>query len=171
VEITTSRFGRLNLDEDKLIFFKSGIPGFENLKKYALLPQGDSTVFYWLQSVEDPKVAFLVVNPFFFFFDYDIEIPEADMCELQLNDPTRALIFVIVTIPPEDFRQATVNLLAPIIVDTQHKRGKQIVLEGTQYTTRHPLFSVTGEKDQKRNKSDKSDKCEMSVEIKKIIGL
>lgn len=156
MKINTSRFGRLKIERSKLIFFKSGIPGFENLNKFVLLPQGDSGVYFWLQSVENPDVAFLVVNPFIFFPDYDIEIPEADVCELELNNLDQILVFVIITIPPEDIRRATVNLLAPVIINTQNKKGKQVVLEGTRYTTRHLLFVGNG--DQKRNNNSESNK-------------
>ncbi len=140
MKLQTTRFGSLEISPEKVLPFKSGLPGFEHLKKFVLIPQGNSGVYFWLQSVDDPDIAFLVTDPFMFFSDYDFELPEPDVLELGLENPEQALILSIITVPSDAIEKTTVNLVAPVVINTLAKKGKQVVLEGTKYGTRHYLF-------------------------------
>jgi len=154
MKLATSRFGCLEIDPARIVSFKSGVPGFEQLKEFILLPQGNSGVYFWLQSVNEPEIAFLATDPFMFFSDYDFQLPQPDAIELGLEDSAKALILSIITIPADKIENATVNLIAPVIINVAAKRGKQVVLEGTAYTTRHILFAAAKSPGAGKNKRE-----------------
>ncbi|OPG94959.1 hypothetical protein B2I21_28990 [Chryseobacterium mucoviscidosis] len=117
--------------------FHKGIPGFEELKSFNL--QRHDEVFSLFSSVEEPAVAFVTVNPFNFHPDYEFELSPENVEDLGVTDPGDVEVRCIVTLH-DDIRNATANLLAPIVFNKQKKRGKQIVLQNTEYKTRHALW-------------------------------
>ena len=148
MEITTTRFGNIIVEQDKIIHIPDGIPGFEDLKRYIFLAEENVVlqeekldVFHWLQSVGDPAVAFLVVNPYLFFSDYSFELPDEDVAELDLKGPEEVAVFNIITIPGDKAVEITVNLLAPVIINNRLKQAKQVILTSSDYSTKHPLFT------------------------------
>lgn len=148
MEINTTRFGNIIVEQEKIISFPEGIPGFEDLKRYIFLPEenlklsdDNLEVFHWLQSVGDPVVAFLVVNPYLFFAEYVFDIPDEDVVALELNSPEEIAVFNIVTIPGDKASEITVNLLAPIVINNKLKQAKQIILNESAYSTKHPFFA------------------------------
>ena len=80
MKIATSRFGEIEVDPQQFITFKDGLPGFENLKSFTLLPVDESQIFTWMQSTEEPWTAFLLTDPFVFFADYAVDL-EPGVCE------------------------------------------------------------------------------------------
>ncbi|WP_433922017.1 flagellar assembly protein FliW [Paenibacillus taichungensis] len=131
----------LNITEEQILketyTFHKGIPGFEELKSFNL--QRHDEVFSLFSSVEEPAVAFVTVNPFDFHPDYEFELSPENVEDLGVTDPADVEVRCIVTLH-DDIRNATANLLAPIVFNKQKKRGKQIVLQNTEYKTRHALW-------------------------------
>ena len=153
MEINTTRFGNIEVEQEKVIFFPEGIPGFEESKRYIFLPEervklpGEKLeIFHWLQSISDPAVAFLVINPYLFFSDYEIDLPDEDVQVLNLQGSEEVAIFAIVTIPGDDTAKITANLLAPIVINTRLKQAKQVILSRSSYSARHLLFSKANPK-------------------------
>lgn len=144
MRMLTSRFGEIEIDAEKLIMFPEGIPGFKELCRFVLLPENDVDGFCWLQSVDEPEVAFLLTDPFIFFRDYILELEDTDVRALKLKKKEEALVLVIVTIPGEDVKQVTVNLLAPVVINTRLGIARQVVLADSHYTTKHRLFHHDG---------------------------
>lgn len=141
MEIETTRFGKIEVSPDKIITFPEGLLGFEKLKKYALLPLNDNPAFTWLQSVEDPVVAFLILDPFLFFADYSVKLDDNLCSELSIDDNSEVIIQVIANIPKSGVKDITANLVGPLVINVKEKLGKQIILQNTEYGTRHRVFN------------------------------
>ncbi len=141
MEIATSRFGPMDIEEQSLLHFPAGLLGFPEVKRYVIFDHDQDTPFKWLQAVDDPHLAFLIIDPFVVLPTYEVEIPDADLDELRITDPTQVSIFVLITIPEGDTSRMTVNLKGPVVVNGENRWGKQLVLSQTSYPTRYPLFS------------------------------
>lgn len=135
----STRFGDLEIDEKDIIKFPNGLPGFPEEQKFILLPCQENSPFSFLQSASEANLAFLVVDPFMFFTDYEFKIEDELVQELNLSANNPPQVFSIVTVP-DCTEEMTVNLLAPIIINTQDRIGLQFVLEKTNYKVKHLLF-------------------------------
>lgn len=128
---------RPNLAETQPFTFPKGIPGFKELTNFQLILQDG--VFSLLQSEEEAEVAFILVDPFCFFADYEFEIFDEVREELCLEDGNELAVQCIVTWNSQQAK-ITANLLAPILFNLRARKGKQIVLQNTAYTTKHLLW-------------------------------
>ena len=139
--IQTVRFGQLKVPDEKLIKMQKPILGFERLNVYCLVEKEEFRPFLWLQSVEDPAVAFIVVNPLVFFPDYRIEVHSNELAEMMISRPDRVETYVIVTMP-EDATRMSANLQGPILINTENNRAKQLVLVNSDYRVKHSIFDA-----------------------------
>ena len=142
MEIETTRFGRLTVDDDRIMTLPRGLLGFPNHTRFALIQTGEENYFFWLQSVDEPALAFVVTDPTIFFKDYDVPLREETTAELDLSDIGFAQVFVICNKVDE---WLTGNLLGPIVVNAQNRLGAQIVLTEKKWTTRQPLLRLPSE--------------------------
>lgn len=140
--IETTRFGRLEVDGSRVIVFADGILGFPNLKKYVLLQTSADPVFFWLQSLENPDLAFVVCDPRAFVPDYVAPIKLEEVKTLELRDLNDCQVFVVVN-KVDGF--LTANLQGPIVVGATSLRARQLVLSDRRYGTRHRLMRVDAE--------------------------
>jgi flagellar assembly factor FliW len=130
-EVVTNR-------KEQPITLPLGLPGFEPLKQYALVTEEDQAPFSWLQVVNDPTLAFVVISPFDVLPEYQPDIPQEDVEFLEISSPGDVLLFGIVTLRGQG--RATVNLKGPIVVNRHTNRGKQVVLANAAcYQLQHPL--------------------------------
>lgn len=134
--IETMSMGRLEVSEEQLYHFAKGIPGFEEESDFALIPM-EETPFWVMQSVKEPSLSFLLGDPFAFYPDYEFELPEDDAEELQIVSDVAVRCMITLKEPLE---QATINLLAPLVLNTATRAGKQIVLHKAPYHTKHALL-------------------------------
>ena len=139
MEVRTTRFGVIEIAEDRVITFDKGLLGFPEQTQFCLLEPGDDALFFWLQSLKDPNLAFVVTDPTLFVSDYSVPVRPEQMEDLGLADLTDAQVFVIVN-KVED--QLTGNLQGPLVINTLTKHGDQLVLAEKRWTTRHPLMKV-----------------------------
>ena len=137
--IHTARFGEIPVDESKVITMAGPILGFEQLDRFILIVPDEKKPFWWLQSVDDGAVAFVVANPFAVKPDYEPEIPEEIALVLQSERPEDAVVLTIVTIRKDPLK-VTLNLKAPLVIDPVTKRGGQVVLADPEQPIR---FDVT----------------------------
>ncbi len=141
MKLSTKYFGELEYKAEDLLHFSKGLLGFEDCNDFILIENTDSGgVFKWLQSVNQPELAFVVMNPFFVVPDYEFDIPKSTVKMLQLEKPADAKVLSVVKIP-DDLDKMTVNLRAPIVINTLNKYAAQIVLEDEKYSLRHPVAS------------------------------
>ena len=141
MEITTVRFGTIPVQEDKVILFPKGILWVSRNKRYVLFPHGQGSPFYWLQSVEDGAVAFVVMNPRLVKSDYTVDIQEALLQELGAGDVSDLEVMCIVTIPPNRPENMTINLLGPIVINVKKRCATQIITSEEKYSHRHPILA------------------------------
>jgi flagellar assembly factor FliW len=145
MKIITSRFGELEIREDLIIHMTKPVLGFEEYRKYVIVETEDFEPFKWFQSVENPDLAFVVVNPLLFFPDYVIEVNPKEIEELKVGDVARVITYAIVTIPP-DYTRMTANLQGPLVINTETNLAKQLVLVNSRHGIRHRLFDTAGMK-------------------------
>jgi flagellar assembly factor FliW len=139
MKIQTSRFGQIEVDESKIITIEKGLLGFPEARRFVLLPHNDKSPFYWMQSVDDQQLAFVVIHPAVFCADYSFDIPDSVIEELEIEDSDQVDTLVLVTIrkssPDRDRKNAHIfaNLLGPVIVNNSNMKGKQLVLDPNKY--------------------------------------
>jgi flagellar assembly factor FliW len=137
--IHTLNFGDLEVPEEKVIAFKEGIPGFPQVHRFTFLEFDDMKPFQYLQSLDDPPIALLIVNPFLVDPAYQFQLSPSDMEDIHCSAPVGVAVYAVATVPA-DPEEATLNLMAPIVVNESERCGKQVILHDSGYSVKHPLF-------------------------------
>jgi flagellar assembly factor FliW len=127
--INTTRFGRLNVDASELLDFPLGVLGLEDCREWILLADADNDALGWLQSTTRLDVALAVVSPRRFVAGYQARIGRSELAPLELDDVRQAQVLVIVG---KNERGITLNLKAPLVINLQRRRGRQVVVNGDQ---------------------------------------
>jgi len=139
MRIDTTRFGSLEVEDSGIIHVKGGILGFSGYQKYVLLDLDSSGPFKWLQCLEDPDLAFVVMDPRLVEPEYRVPL-EADEAEaLGIGETAECMVCAIVTIGAS-LSDVTVNLLGPILMNTRNNLARQLVLADSRYTVRHRIL-------------------------------
>jgi flagellar assembly factor FliW len=142
MEIETTRFGRMEVNDQRIVTFPKGLLGFPAHQRFALIQTSEENYFFWLQSMDEPALAFVVTDPGIFFKDYEFVLKEETQQALQLTDMGFAQVFVICNKVGE---WLTGNLQGPLVINAQNRSGEQIVLNDKQWTTRQPLLRLGAE--------------------------
>jgi len=140
MEINTEKFGAVEVNEDTIFNFVKPVIGFEEQKKFILIEHDENSPFKWLQSIEDPELAFPVTMASYFDINYIFEVNDEDADALGLESADDLLVLSIANIPANHPENATINLLSPIIMNFSNKKAMQTILLDTNYSTRHALF-------------------------------
>lgn len=141
MQLHTSRFGNLEVDESDLIDFPEGILGFSKIRQYFLVERSDDSLFLWLQAVKKPTIAFPLLNPFLIEPNFQIELDENDVDTLSAESVEDLKLYSIVTIP-SDPTKMTANLKAPLILNPAKRKAKQVILHSFDYPIRQSIFEV-----------------------------
>jgi flagellar assembly factor FliW len=139
VKVATKAYGLIEVDSRQKITFPQGLFGFESFKDYLLL-DAERQPFYWLQSADVEGIAFILINPFLFRPDYEVNISNDELEDISIRSPEKALIFSIVTIPPEG-GPMTANLQGPLIINRDTRTGKQAILTDSRWKTKHDIMA------------------------------
>ncbi|RKD23545.1 flagellar assembly factor FliW [Caminicella sporogenes DSM 14501] len=140
MKLITRHFGEIEIDESEIIDFPDGILGFEDVKKYVLINNPDPEVpFQWLQSVDEPSLAFVITNPFLFKSDYEFDIPQNVLKKLEIEETEDVAVYSIAVVP-DDIKDMTINLRGPVIINVKKKKAKQIVLDKEEYSLKYKIF-------------------------------
>lgn len=140
--IKTKHFGEIDLEEDKIISFESGIFGFEDYKKYTLLYNDENDVrpdVSWLQSLDEPLLAIPVVNPFLVKPDFNPEVEDELLKPLGEITEENIVVLVSITVPAE-IENMTANLKAPFIINSDEKKGAQVIIENADYEVKYRFY-------------------------------
>jgi len=137
--INSARLGRVEVPDSKVITMARPILGFERLTEFCLIEVEAIAPFMWLHAIEDPAVAFLVVNPLVFFPGYRIEINSQEIAELEADQGEMIETYVIATVPT-DYKKMSVNLQGPILINSVNKLAKQLVLVNSDYKVKQYLM-------------------------------
>ncbi|MGE0174085.1 MAG: flagellar assembly protein FliW [Oligoflexales bacterium] len=138
-KVKTTRFGEIEVKDKDIVQLPNGLIGFPELKQYVILDHDDKSPFKWLQSLDDGSIAFVLINPLLFKPDYTVEVNEAEVADLEIKDEKDAVISVIVTMPSNP-QNMTANLKAPLVFNLKNRKGRQIILNNQEYTTRHNIL-------------------------------
>ena len=139
MKVATKVYGPIDVNERQRISFPHGLLGFESFKDYVLL-DAERQPFYWLQSLDVEQVAFILINPFLFRPDYEMNIDNEELKPINITDPGKALIFSIVTIPT-DGNAMTANLQGPLVINRDNRLGLQAVLTDSRWKTKHDIIA------------------------------
>lgn len=140
MKLTGTRFGEIEFGPADVLFFKEGLIGFPRLQEFILLSHKDDSPFRWLQSVQEPSVAFLCAIPQSFLPDYNPTLTSAVVESLKIEESTDRYVLTTASIPKGQPQELTLNLAAPILVNAKSRSALQFVLEDEAYTVKHRVF-------------------------------
>ncbi|MBN1958821.1 MAG: flagellar assembly protein FliW [Desulfuromonadales bacterium] len=135
-----SRFGEIEYDPENTLQFPEGLIGFENLRDFVVMPNEKEGPLFWIQSVDDPQLAFILTDPTNFYYDYKVVPDGRERQKLGIDENDDCLVVSVVTVPPS--RKITLNLAAPILFAPRTNKALQVILEGTQFSPQTPLPEV-----------------------------
>ena len=139
---TTSRFGSIEYQDEDVLTFVEGPYGFPDLRRFVILEHKPGSPFRWLQSLDEPGIAFLVISPSHLFPDYAPSISEERARSISLTASDPILVNVVVTIPQGNPEAMTANLAGPIIINPKTREARQIIVEEGQYGTKHSIMDA-----------------------------
>lgn len=139
--IKTKYLEDVEVFEEDIISFPYGLLGFENHHKFVILDIPGNNHFKLLQDVNHSYLGFLLISPWDFFNDYEMDIPDESLSKIGINPihDNKIEVYNIVTVSGT-FQESTTNLIAPIVINSRDKIGKQFILNDSIYTTKHKLF-------------------------------
>jgi flagellar assembly factor FliW len=140
VIIKTGRFGEIEVAESDIITFKNGIFGFPSDTRFCIVDIADDTLILWLQSLDNPQLAFPILEPKIFKPDYSVRLSATELRELELTNLSQSAVFSVLTIPA-DIKEMTANLKAPLVINLKRQIGRQVVLQENEYVIKHPMFA------------------------------
>jgi len=142
ITIESQALGRVTVSADCIITFPSGLPGFPDERRYALINDLLQPPFYCLQCVDNPSLAFVVTDPTALVPDYRTKNGPSTLQDLQASSPEDLQVLVTLTIPPGRPREITANLMSPLLINPEQGLGKQVVIDKPHYSHQHPVISV-----------------------------
>lgn len=140
MKIKTVRFGEIEIERERIFKFALPIIGFNELREFVILDLNKDNFFKWLQSVEDPALAFPIVSVFSMNVDYSIDIPDNAVDILKIKNVESVLVMNIASIPQDNPQGTTINLLAPLVFNLDENLAGQVILSGSGYDISFPLF-------------------------------
>lgn len=140
MKLITARFGEIEIEEKRIFNFVMPIIGFDMLHKFIILDPNKDTLFKWLQSVEDPALAFPIISVSALNLDYTIDLPDNIVDALKITNVESLLVMNITSIPQDNPKGTTINLLAPLIFNLDNQGAAQVVLSGSGYDISYPMF-------------------------------
>ena len=139
MEFVSERFGRISYEEAEVLRFPQGLIGFPDMTRFFLYAQEEVAPLACLHSLDDGNLAFLVVDPFTFFPEFEVRVKLPSILRRQMGESADLRVLSIVTIQA-DFAHSTVNLLGPLVINARTRNGWQVILEDEELSTRHYLF-------------------------------
>jgi flagellar assembly factor FliW len=137
MSVMNSRFGEIEYDPENVLCFPEGLIGFESLRRFVVMPNRKEGVLFWIQSVEDEQIAFLLTDPTHFFLDYRVAPDAQEREKLGIGEKDECFALSVVTVHRD--KSITLNLAAPVLFAPATNRALQVILEGGTYQTRTPL--------------------------------
>ena len=142
--VKTRCFGEIDLEEDKILTFDNGIMGFEDLKKFTILydnEEEETPMISWLQSLDEEALAIPVINPLAVKPDYNPIVEDELLGSLGTITEENVVILLSVTVP-KDVKKTTVNLKAPFIINSDTKKGCQLIVENSDYEIKYNIYEA-----------------------------
>ena len=144
--IPTRQFGPVDIDDTKIISMPKGMPGFPGKERYILLSHEEIDPMITLQSVDDPELAFALMDPFLFLTDYPVEIERAvQEMKWAVETPEELFIYAIINASGDRPEEITANLSGPLLIHTGLNEGIQMIIADERYPVKHPIFPAQKE--------------------------
>ncbi len=140
MKLNTLRFGEVEVDDNLIFDFVMPVIGFDNLSKFIIIDSNKEALFKWLQSTEEPDLAFPIISVAGLDYDYSVELSDSVVEALGIENAEDILIMNITSIPQENPHGTTINLLAPLVFNLKNQKAAQIVLSGSGYDISYPMF-------------------------------
>ena len=141
----TTRFGQIDVNSEDIIIFPDGPLGFPDCTRFTFIDEDRAIPFRMLQSLDNPALAFVVVDPLISRSDYHFDVTHEDLKLIKTDSTENLLVYCIVTMS-RNIHEVTVNLQGPLVINPTQRLGHQFVLVDTDYTTREKLIQATEEK-------------------------
>lgn len=140
MQVQSTRFGPFEVEDSRALNFSQSLLGFPDSSTYVVVEVED-TPYIWLQSADEPDVAFLATSPFLFFPNYDLVLGDEEQERLGVDDVSQVEVLALLTVhrAGETPEVITANLLGPIVINTESRQALQLVLDNPDYSTRVPL--------------------------------
>ncbi len=133
----TTRFGEVEYDQENLLHFPAGMIGFPNLHHFIVMPNKKDGPLFWIQSIDEPDIAFVLTDPTNFFLEYRVVPDATERDHLRIEEGDACYILSVVTVPPD--QNITINLAAPILFSPKTNRAIQVILEKSDHFSKTPL--------------------------------
>lgn len=143
VEVNTRVFGKIAVEDDKIIRFESGILGFPDLKDFTLiynLEKGNEAGIKWLQSIQEPGFALPVMNPELVMPGYEPMFPQELLAPLGEDLEKEEILMLVTVTVPKDITKTTVNLRAPIIINANTCKAVQLINDDENYSIKYAIY-------------------------------
>ena len=140
MEVISPIHGKIQYEEDEVIKFEKGIPGFDTLKKYVIKAVGEGSPFNILQSIEDKDIGFVIISPFIIKDSYEIKLSEEIIKNLNIQKEDDVVLYSLVTLS-EKVENITANLKAPLVININDKKGEQYILDKEEYKLKTKVFN------------------------------
>lgn len=140
--LENTRFGAIEYATEDVFHFSEGLIGFANLTQFLLLAHSEKSPFRWLQSIEEPALAFLTAYPSHYISDFALDVDDKVAADLGLSESSSAAVLATVTIPQGRPNELTLNLAGPIVINLETRVGKQLIVDGDSHALKHRVFEV-----------------------------
>lgn len=137
--LNTPRFGAIEYTQDDVVTFRDGMIGMPNCRHFLILQHKEGSPFRWLQCLDEPAIAFLVVEPQHYAPEYRPAVHESALAAIELLEETPNLVYTVVTIPKGKPEEMTLNLAGPIVINAVNRLAKQVVLEDPRWPLKYPV--------------------------------
>ncbi len=145
--VKTKYFGEVDLPEEKIVTLERGVIGYDDYKKYTILydSEKEESNIAWFQSVDDSAFALPIINPTLIKEDYNPQVEEELLKDLGELTDENLVVFLVMTVP-EDLKQMSVNLMAPIIINADTRKGAQVIVENPEYEIKYKIYDILSAK-------------------------
>lgn len=144
IQVDSTRFGSFEVEEEIVLSFPQGMIGFPNHRDYVLIKQREDSVFLWLHSTTDASLAFPVVLPWAFYWDYEVKLSDDDLATIDVENASQISILCVVNVG-SDVRKGTINLFSPIVINNDNRCARQVINTADGYSTRDRLFKAAAD--------------------------
>jgi flagellar assembly factor FliW len=157
MKVNTTRFGEIEVPEQDVVRFPYGILGFDASSEYVILNDPSTEPLRWLQSLQEPELAFVIIDPLRFRVEYELDLSDEDVDSLELSSPEEAITYAIVVIPKNEPQKMTANLQGPIVINAAKMIAKQVISTNSSHTLKHYVLEEMRQMMLSRNRHDKTD--------------
>ena len=143
LKIETTKFGTIQIEEEKIITMPAGMLGFQGRKRFIILERKETQPFYWYQCVDDPALAFVIINPYLFKPDYSVDLkPTLKEMSWEADGEENLKLYVVVNTSTSNGAtdKITANLIGPLLINTQRCEAVQMFIHNNLYSHKYPIF-------------------------------